>query len=72
MVRFVEISTKLVIWIGGYENYFLIWWLCGFKISLGRLKILVDRFSKTFKEHYHVTKHGKWYFFPIQPNKYSS
>jgi hypothetical protein len=33
------------------------------KSHLSRLEILVDRFSKTFKEHYHVTEHGKWYIF---------
>jgi hypothetical protein len=30
------------------------------KSHLGYLKLLVDRVSKTFKEHYHATKHGKW------------
>jgi hypothetical protein len=42
------------------------------KSHLGCVEILVDRFSKTFKKHYHAIEHGKWYFFPIQPNKHSS
>jgi hypothetical protein len=29
------------------------------KSHLGSLEILVDRFSKTFKEHYHAIEHGK-------------
>jgi hypothetical protein len=42
------------------------------KSHLGHLEILVDRFSKTFLKHYHATEHGKWYFFPMQPNKHPS